>query len=46
MPNSVSEKVFCVYNDVAFTALYLIEKYKLERVLVLDTECSCRERDG
>jgi acetoin utilization protein AcuC len=29
---------FCVYNDVAFTALYLVEKYKLERVLVLDTD--------
>lgn len=29
---------FCIYNDVAFTALYLIEKYKLERVLVLDTD--------
>ncbi len=29
---------FCVYNDVAFTALYLIEKYQLVRVLVLDTD--------
>lgn len=29
---------FCIYNDVAFTALYLVEKYKLERVLVLDTD--------
>jgi acetoin utilization protein AcuC len=29
---------FCVYNDVAFTALYLIQKYHLERVLVLDTD--------
>jgi acetoin utilization protein AcuC len=29
---------FCIYNDVAFTALYLIEKYGLERVLVLDTD--------
>jgi acetoin utilization protein AcuC len=29
---------FCIYNDVAFTALYLIEKYKLERVLVLDSD--------
>jgi acetoin utilization protein AcuC len=29
---------FCVYNDVAFSALYLIEKYGLERVLVLDTD--------
>ena len=29
---------FCIYNDVAFSALYLIDKYKLERVLVLDTD--------
>jgi acetoin utilization protein AcuC len=29
---------FCIYNDVAFCALYLIEKYHLERVLVLDTD--------
>jgi acetoin utilization protein AcuC len=29
---------FCIYNDVAFSAFYLIEKYKLERVLVLDTD--------
>ncbi len=29
---------FCIYNDVAFTALYLVEKYKLDRVLVLDTD--------
>jgi acetoin utilization protein AcuC len=29
---------FCVYNDVAFAALYLIERYNLERVLVLDTD--------
>ncbi|HTY81835.1 MAG TPA: histone deacetylase [Dehalococcoidales bacterium] len=29
---------FCVYNDVAFAALYLVEKYGLERVLVLDTD--------
>jgi len=29
---------FCIYNDVAYTALYLIEKYLLERVLVLDTD--------
>jgi acetoin utilization protein AcuC len=29
---------FCIYNDVAFAALYLIEKYNLERVLVLDTD--------
>ena len=29
---------FCIYNDVAFAALYLIEKYQLERVMVLDTD--------
>ena|GEM_PF-121797 len=29
---------FCIYNDVAFAALYLIEKYNLERILVLDTD--------
>lgn len=29
---------FCIYNDVAFTATYLLERYKLERVLVLDTD--------
>jgi acetoin utilization protein AcuC len=29
---------FCIYNDVAFCARYLIEKHGLERVLVLDTD--------
>jgi acetoin utilization protein AcuC len=29
---------FCIYNDVAFAALYLIDKYQLERVMVLDTD--------
>ncbi|MFA5307858.1 MAG: histone deacetylase [Dehalococcoidales bacterium] len=29
---------FCIYNDVAFAALYLIDRYRLERVLVLDTD--------
>ena len=29
---------FCIYNDVAFAAKYSIEKYKLERILVLDTD--------
>jgi acetoin utilization protein AcuC len=29
---------FCIYNDVAFCAKYLIEKHGLERVLVLDTD--------
>jgi acetoin utilization protein AcuC len=29
---------FCLYNDVAFAALYLLKEYKLERVAVLDTD--------
>ena len=29
---------FCLYNDVAFCALYLIERYYLERILILDTD--------
>ena len=29
---------FCIYNDVAFCGLYLIQEYKLERILVLDTD--------
>ncbi len=29
---------FCLYNDVAFTALYLLQKHGLERVLILDTD--------
>ena len=29
---------FCLYNDVAFCALYLLEKYHLERILILDTD--------
>lgn len=29
---------FCLYNDVAFTALYLLQAYRLERVLILDTD--------
>jgi acetoin utilization protein AcuC len=29
---------FCLYNDVAFCAFRLIEKYGLERILVLDTD--------
>jgi acetoin utilization protein AcuC len=29
---------FCLYNDVAFCALYLMREYKLERVLILDTD--------
>jgi acetoin utilization protein AcuC len=29
---------FCIYNDVAFTAIYLMEQYQLQRVMVLDTD--------
>lgn len=29
---------FCLYNDVAFAAKYLMAKYKLERVVILDTD--------
>jgi acetoin utilization protein AcuC len=29
---------FCIYNDVAFAALYLMSNYGLERILILDTD--------
>jgi len=29
---------FCLYNDVAFAAVYLKRKYGLERILILDTD--------
>jgi acetoin utilization protein AcuC len=29
---------FCLYNDVAFAALHLLKEYRLERVIVLDTD--------
>lgn len=29
---------FCLYNDVAFCARYLLEKHGLQRVLILDTD--------
>jgi acetoin utilization protein AcuC len=29
---------FCLYNDVAFCGRYLIEKYGLERIVILDTD--------
>jgi acetoin utilization protein AcuC len=32
---------FCLYNDVAFCALYLLQKYGLEKILVLDTDAHC-----
>lgn len=32
---------FCLYNDVAFAGKYLIEKYNLKRILILDTDAHC-----
>lgn len=29
---------FCLYNDVAFSARYLMKQYHLERILILDTD--------
>lgn len=29
---------FCVYNDIAFGAKYLIKEYSLSRILILDTD--------
>jgi len=29
---------FCLYNDVAFCGQYLLHEYKLDRVLILDTD--------
>ena len=29
---------FCIYNDVAFAVTYLLEKYKLQKIMVLDTD--------
>jgi acetoin utilization protein AcuC len=29
---------FCLYNDVAFAGRYLLEKYGLRRILILDTD--------
>ncbi len=29
---------FCLYNDVAFCGCYLIQKYGLERIVILDTD--------
>jgi acetoin utilization protein AcuC len=29
---------FCLYNDVAFCGVYLQQKYKVDRVLILDTD--------
>ncbi|MBI2852339.1 MAG: hypothetical protein HYX84_04470 [Chloroflexi bacterium] len=29
---------FCLYNDVAFCGMYLLKEYRLERILILDTD--------
>ena len=29
---------FCIYNDVAFCAKYLMQEYMLQRILILDTD--------
>ena len=29
---------FCLYNDVAFSAIYLRQRYKLDKILILDTD--------
>ena len=29
---------FCLYNDVAFCGRYLLKKYQLDRILILDTD--------
>jgi len=29
---------FCLYNDVAFCGKYLLQKHKLQRILILDTD--------
>lgn len=29
---------FCLYNDVAFCGRYFLKKYKLDRILILDTD--------
>jgi acetoin utilization protein AcuC len=32
---------FCLYNDVAFAGKYLIKRYKLKNILILDTDAHC-----
>lgn len=32
---------FCIYNDVAFCAKYLLENYGLKKILILDTDAHC-----
>ena len=35
---SAAGEGFCLYNDVAFTAIYLMERYHLKRIMILDTD--------
>jgi acetoin utilization protein AcuC len=37
---------FCIYNDVAFAGLYLVEKYQLDRVMVMDTDAHAGNGTG
>ena len=37
---------FCLYNDVAFCARYLIQEYQLERILILDTDAHAGNGTG
>ena len=37
---------FCLYNDVAFAATYLIEEYELARILILDTDAHAGNGTG
>ncbi len=36
--NRTSGEGFCIYNDVAFTGVYLQKHHQLERILILDTD--------
>lgn len=37
---------FCLYNDVAFCASYLMQEHKLERILILDTDAHAGNGTG
>jgi len=37
---------FCIYNDVAFAAIYLLEKHGLKKILVLDTDAHAGNGTG
>lgn len=32
---------FCLYNDVVFAGKYLLKKYRLKKILILDTDAHC-----